>query len=618
MFMKLQAFPFVAFFGLCMAGFDTLAQEPERTDTVPLQEVVVSGSRIETGRNQISVSVNVLSREEIKRIDRSNVLPEISDRIPGVFVTERGMTGFGVSQGAAGQIQIRGLGGVGPNNQVLVLIDGHPQYMGIFGHPLPDAYVASDVEKVEVVKGPASVLYGSAAMAGVVNIITRRLQTEGPSLSAKVSYGSYNTQKYMVNGGYRWKKFGVFASINRDHTDGERDSSVFDITNGFIKVSWQPSTHFSVNANLMAAAFTSQDPGPVFQPSPFWVDIKRGQTALAVENKFDAIQGGLTVFYNFGKHLLSDGWHSRDGQAGVSLYQGISLFKGSRLTIGVDYKNTGGIGNSGMNANKWLAMDETAGYLFAQQQLFGQVNLSGGLRFENNSIYGAEWVPQAGATWTPGHLTTLKINASKGFRNPTIMELYLFAPNPELKPERVWNYEAGIMQKWLVGKINTELTVFMIEGSNFIQVLPNPNPPPPQRRQNAGSVNNKGLECQASGTILSGLNWRIGYSYLHMDKLVLAAPQHQVLYGIMWKNGKISVSLDGKSISGLYTKLPTESDTGLKQDFTLLNVRASYQVFKWTEVFVNVRNLLNEDYQIFNGYPMPGMNFIAGLTFDLQ
>jgi iron complex outermembrane receptor protein len=72
------------------------------------------------------------------------------------------------------------------------------------------------------------------------------------------------------------------------------------------------------------------------------------------------------------------------------------------------------------------------------------------------------------------------------------MELYLFAPNPDLKPERVWSYEAGVMQKWFGGKFNTELTLYMLDGSNFIQVLPNPNPPPPMKRQNAGSVKNQG------------------------------------------------------------------------------------------------------------------------------
>ena len=76
------------------------------------------------------------------------------------------------ASGAAGGISIRGIGG-SPNTQMLVLIDGHPQFMGLMGHPLPDAYVASDVERVEVVRGPASILYGTNAMGGVINIITR-------------------------------------------------------------------------------------------------------------------------------------------------------------------------------------------------------------------------------------------------------------------------------------------------------------------------------------------------------------------------------------------------------------------------------------------------------------
>ncbi|MDH7503238.1 MAG: TonB-dependent receptor [Verrucomicrobiota bacterium] len=76
--------------------------------------------------------------------------------------------------------------------------------------------------------------------------------------------------------------------------------------------------------------------------------------------------------------------------------------------------------------------------------------------------------------------------------------------------------------------------------------------------------------------------------------------------------------MDGKTISGLYTKLPAENDPGLKQDFTVLNVRVSWKVVKYTEVFVTGRNLLNADYEIFNGYPMPGINFIGGVTFDLK
>jgi len=145
-------------------------------DTINLDEVVVTGTTVKVNRNNVPMAVSVVGNRQISESVETALLPVLNGRVPGLFVTERGIMGFGVSTGAAGQISIRGIGG-SPNTGVLMLIDGHPQFMGIFGHPLPDSYVASDVEKVEVIRGPASILYGSNAMGGVINIITKK-QTE--------------------------------------------------------------------------------------------------------------------------------------------------------------------------------------------------------------------------------------------------------------------------------------------------------------------------------------------------------------------------------------------------------------------------------------------------------
>ena len=153
---------------------DLLAQLNFMTeDTIEINEVIVTGSQVKVNRNNIPMAVSVVDRTQIEESDESAILPILKGRIPGLFVTERGVTGFGVAQGSAGQISIRGIGG-SPTTGVLMLIDGHPQFMGIMGHPLPDSYVASDVERVEVLRGPASILYGSNAMGGVINIITRK------------------------------------------------------------------------------------------------------------------------------------------------------------------------------------------------------------------------------------------------------------------------------------------------------------------------------------------------------------------------------------------------------------------------------------------------------------
>ena len=172
-------------------------EEPD--SLINLKGVVISANKIQVNRSSVPLTISVIDQEAIQASSESALLPVLSERVPGLFVTEKGITGFGVSEGAAGTINIRG---VGSGNKVLVLFDGQPQWAGLFGHSLPDTYVASDVERVEVIRGPGSLLYGSNAMGGVINIITRKHHQAGRRTQARVMYGSYNTQKYMVNNGY--------------------------------------------------------------------------------------------------------------------------------------------------------------------------------------------------------------------------------------------------------------------------------------------------------------------------------------------------------------------------------------------------------------------------------
>ena len=211
---------------------------------INLNGVVVSATKIQVNKNSVPMSVSVIEREQIEASSESALLPVLSQRVPGLFVTQKGITGFGISEGAAGTVNIRG---VGQSNKVLVMFDGQPQWAGVFGHALPDTYVASDVERVEVIRGPGSLLYGSNAMGGVINIITRRQHEEGRSTQARVMYGSYNTQKYMINNGYNVGRFSSFVSLNHDRTDGHRPNSEFQIANGFAKLGYTISDRLLCN-----------------------------------------------------------------------------------------------------------------------------------------------------------------------------------------------------------------------------------------------------------------------------------------------------------------------------------------------------------------------------------
>jgi outer membrane receptor for ferrienterochelin and colicin len=297
-------------------------------DTIPINEVVVTGTPVKVNRNSIPMAVSVVNNKQISESDESSLLPVLNGRVPGLFVTERGVTGFGVSTGAAGQISIRGIGG-NPTTGVLILIDGHPQFMGLFGHPLADAYVASDVERVEVIRGPASILYGSNAMGGVINIITKKQDKEGITAGARLQYGSYNTQKYMGSLAYRKKGFSVMASINHDQTDGHRKNSDFSITNGYIKTGYALNEHFKAGADFSIASFHATDPGPdtLDAVKGSTIDITRGYWSATLDNEFESCSGTLKFYYNFGEHTISDGFHSNDANYGINLFETFRLLK---------------------------------------------------------------------------------------------------------------------------------------------------------------------------------------------------------------------------------------------------------------------------------------------------
>lgn len=583
-------------------------------DTINIDEVVITGSKTSVNRNNVPLTVSVISNEKIENSSESALLPVLTEQVPGLFVTERGITGFGVSTGSAGQISLRGIGG-SPNTQVLILLNGNPQFMGIMGHPLPDAYEASDVEKVEVIRGPASVLYGTNAMGGVINIITKEQKENGFKANARAMYGSYNTQKYMVNGGYKKGGFNVFASFNHDQTNGHRDSSDFKIDNGYIRMGYDINSHFKTNADFSLANFDATDPGPEDSKAGYTIDITRGMGAVTLDNKFDKISGSLRFFYNFGEHIITDGFHSKDKNYGLVIYQAFNLFKGNTITIGTDYKQYGGIAENvkAMQGNGLVFGDTTvremAGYAYIQQELFGKLVLNAGFRLEHNSVFGNEPVPTGGLAFHPTTNTTIKASVAKGFRSPTIRELYLWTPaNANLKPERMVNYEIGVLQKLLGNKLSLELTVFKADGDNLIKTVMGPTGP---KNENTGKFSNTGIEFAGTYRPTGKLTINTNYSYISMKEPVIASPEQQLFISGTYKWTKLTINLSMQYIHNLYTKISPQTE---KNSYTLLNSRVSYLINKYVDIFVKGENLTDKKYYINYAYPMPGIIAFGGFN----
>ena len=121
----------------------------------------------------LTLSIDDISPVEIESKGESSILPVLKENIPGLFYNSQGVAGYGVSSGASGNITMRGFSGSA--GRILILIDGHPQYAPIYGHPMADTYTSDNIKTVEVIHGAASFLYGSNAMGGAINFITKEL-----------------------------------------------------------------------------------------------------------------------------------------------------------------------------------------------------------------------------------------------------------------------------------------------------------------------------------------------------------------------------------------------------------------------------------------------------------
>lgn len=617
------------------ARIETNASDSLQVDwNEQLEEIVVTGTRGGTDIRHIPLTVTIIDRAEIETSYSPSLLPLLTEEVPGFFTTSRGIMGYGVSDGAAGNISIRGLSG--GSARIMVLIDGHPQYMGMFGHPISDAYQSLMAEKVEVLRGPASVLYGSNAMGGVVNIVTRKMNENGVKTDINAGYGSWNTVQTEVTNRVRYKGFTSIISGSYNRTDGHRPDMGFEQYGGYAKLGYEFSENWKIRGDLNITHFNASNPGTIDDPlADADQNITRGMTSFAVENEYGMTSGTVSFFYNWGRHHINDGYHpldpadntpldyrfnSFDNMMGISAYQSVSMFRGNRLTAGIDWYRFGGKAwnqyvsgdrNGETDAIIDMTQHEIAGYLDFRQNIGTWLTLDAGLRIDHHSHVGTEWVPQAGLSFHITPSIDLKLSAHKGFRYPLIREMFMWgSANPDLLPESMWNYELAFTQKLLNGRLSYGVNLFCIDGKNFIMTEITDGRP---HNVNAGTIRNAGIEAQASWRIAKDWSVNANYSFLHMKFPVVAAPEHKLYAGGIFSHGRWHVSTGFMYVAGLYTQT---GENAVKEDFLLWNINCSFRILDWLSVWVKGENLLNWQYEINAGFPMPGANATGGLSFS--
>ena len=601
-------------------------------DPIQIHEVVVTGTRNETDIRHLPMTISVIDRKQIEQSMQPSILPILTQQVPGLFITARGIMGYGVSGGAAGGMSLRGIGS--GSGRLMVLIDGHPQYMGLMGHPIADAYQSLMAERVEVLRGPASVLYGSNAMGGVINIVTRQLHEEGVKTNLNLGYGSFNTLQSEVTNRIRKGGFTSLISGSYNRTDGHRRNMGFEQYGGYAKLGYEFSPYWNIRGDVNVTHFNASQPGEVTDPM---IDadqsITRGMTSVAVENRYERTSGAVSFFYNWGDHWINDGYtanpddknnpkpyrfDSHDDMMGISWYQSAQLFTGNRLTAGVDYYRFGGKAQNRYvegerNGEREHIVDkvqhEIAGYIDFRQDISHWLTLDAGIRIDHHSHIGTEWIPQAGLSFhLPGSIE-LKASAGKGFRYPTIREMYMFPPkNPDLRPESMWNYELAFAQRLLDRRLSYGINVFYIDGKNLIVAVPRAGATP--LNMNTGKIDNTGVEAEAAYRIHPHWSVEANYSYLHMDNPVLGAPEHKFYAGAMFSKNRWTVSTGLQYVANLYTDV----DHVQTEDFVLWNINGSFKVTEWFDIWARGENLLAQRYEINAGYPMPKATIMAGIN----
>ena len=438
--------------------------------------------------------------------------------------------------------------------------------------------------------------------------------------------GSYGTIQTEASNQVRSGKFSSTVAAQYNRTDNHRPRMGFEQYGGYLKLGYDFTEHWKAYIDANITHFNSSYPGAESSPmydADQW--ITRGVVSAAVENHYDRTSGALSVYSNFGRHKIDDGtadptkptqryFRSKDALTGISWYQSAQLFEGNRLTVGIDYmhiygnayytsKQTDEVLDTPNKQSGKSYRNEIAGYVDFRQDLATWLTIDAGLRLDHHSVTGTEWIPQAGIVVRPIETGEVKLMGSKGFRNPSMREMYLYPPsNEELEPERIWNYELSWRHR--LGAFHYGANFFYIKGDNMIQTINRKN-------VNTGMIENYGMELEADYRINSHWSLSTNHSLLHMKNHIVAAPTYKGFLGANYNCCKWTVVAGLQYISGLYTAV---GDQEQKENFCLLNASITYAATKALSLWVRGENLLAQSYEINLGYPMPRATFMGGVN----
>lgn len=635
--MKKRKLLVVAGLGLVQLTFSNANLFAQTTQNSNLDEVVVTASRSPKKVSDIGKVVKVISQEEIGRA-QGRTLPELLNTVAGLSIV-----GSGSNPGNVQSVFLRGAST--PNT--LILIDGIAvnDASGISGEYNLAAIDISQIERIEILKGASSTLYGSDAVAGVINIITKKGNGK-IAANALLSGGSFDTYKVglglsgQINKTKVAMNFSNLDSKNFSTAEPANSNTVFD-KDGFkqlsfgLNLSQNLTDKLSINAGLQANNNKADLDGGAFEDVTNYTYAK---TAILANlgAKLSLNKGELNVFFsqNSVKNIFDRFPSLTKNNGDISNAEGVFSYQFSDfigLTSGINYKYSKTDQKSSnppdLDLNNHISSVYTS--LFFKGGNVFRMELGG--RYNNHSQYGDNTTYTINPSLIINKQLKYYINVSSAYRVPSLYQLYSVYGNLNLTPETSNTYETGIEGNLFDSKFTYTLSVFERQGKDVIDfglIAPKVFGYINQNKQN-----DKGFEVELGFKPNQKLNFNAWYAYV--DGKVKKSETSPETFNLFRrpKNSlganlgynfttKLFASLTGRwndSRTDQYFDVATfQTKTVSLKKYSTLDVYLQYLAHKNLSVFADVKNIFDTNYNDFAGFTAKGINFNAGLSFNFN